>query len=68
MLSAGLDDLASHLAADVPNLALQVTNSSFAGVIPNHFGNRVIFEDDIFLAQSGSPTAVNPSAVSALKI
>ena len=53
VLGSRLHYLARHLAAHVADLAFQVADSGFARVVANDFQNRIVLEDDIFLAQAG---------------
>ena len=52
MLHSELDHLAGHLAAHIADLALQVADAGFARVVANDLEDRVIFEDDVLLAEA----------------
>ncbi len=51
MLGAALDHAPRHFAADIANLALQITHAGFPRVVADDFQNRAVFEDDVLFAE-----------------
>jgi len=54
VLEAVLDNAARYFAADVTDLAFEVTDAGFAGIVANDGYDGVIVEGEILFGQAGS--------------